>query len=165
MSQHFLFDTNDFLEILSTPKYHLLSKLLNDIDMVDDTTPLEIERKFLLKEIPNGLEHFNHSCIEQFYLFCGDPQIRIRKQDTCYFLTMKKGKGVSRIEKEKEITLEEYKKLLPLAEKTISKLRYRIPLDSRLIAEVDCYPDGKKVVEVEFSSLEDATGFVPPAWF
>ena len=47
---------------------------------------MEIERKFLIKELPAKLEEFPFHHIEQAYL-CTDPVVRIRRQDETYILT------------------------------------------------------------------------------
>ena len=49
---------------------------------------MEIERKFLIKELPANLEEFPFHHIEQAYL-CTDPVVRIRRQDETYILTYK----------------------------------------------------------------------------
>ena len=50
----------------------------------------------------------------------------------------------------------------------IKKLRYFIPLENNLIAELDIYQDqleGLMVVEVEFPSINHARNFMVPNWF
>ena len=49
---------------------------------------MEIERKFLLKTLPDKLEDYPCRHIEQGYLST-DPVIRIRRQDEDYYLTYK----------------------------------------------------------------------------
>lgn len=90
---------------------------------------IEIERKWLLTKLPDGIDGFPHSEIIQGYL-CTDPVIRIRKDGDKYYLTYK-GRG--------EIKREEYD--LPLNKEAfaglrdkcdgvlIEKTRYRIPID------------------------------------
>ena len=53
---------------------------------------MEIERKFLIKALPENLSSYQKHVIEQAYL-CTDPVIRIRRQDHDYYLTYK-GKGL-----------------------------------------------------------------------
>ena len=53
---------------------------------------MEIERKYLLHELPDNLEQYPHRRIEQGYL-CTAPVVRIRKQDDSYWLTYK-GSGM-----------------------------------------------------------------------
>ena len=51
---------------------------------------MEIERKFLIRQLPEHLEQYPCRHIEQGYL-CTNPVVRIRKQDDAYFLTYKSG--------------------------------------------------------------------------
>ena len=51
---------------------------------------MEIERKFLIRQLPEHLEQYPCLQIEQGYL-CTNPVVRIRKQDDSYFLTYKSG--------------------------------------------------------------------------
>ena len=53
---------------------------------------LEIERKFLVKQIPEGCTSFPCRQIEQAYLNT-DPVVRIRRDNDDYYLTYK-GKGL-----------------------------------------------------------------------
>lgn len=104
----------------------------------------------------------------QSYLsFC--PTIRIRKSDTQYFLTVK-GKGhIKRDEFEMEIEEKEYEHLYKKVEgKEIRKKRFLIPIENNFLAEVDIYEGqlkGLMTTEVEFSTIEEAEGFVAPSWF
>jgi len=154
---------SDFDTILSEPSYTLLKQLLNNLENKESF--FEIEKKFLLKVLPDNLDTFEHSSIEQFYLFTWDPEVRIRKEDDSYILTMKKGKWECRVEKEHDISLEIFQSLLPLVKSSISKKRYKIPLDNNLIAELNLYPDWKIVIEVEFPNQESADTFIAPEWF
>ncbi len=47
---------------------------------------MEIERKFLITELPENLTQYNCRRIEQGYL-CTAPVVRIRRQDEEYYLT------------------------------------------------------------------------------
>lgn len=128
---------------------------------------MEIERKFLIKTLPDNLESYPCLHIEQGYLNT-NPVIRIRKQNDTYVLTYK-GKGM--------LAREEYN--LPLNEESyvhlkakcdgniISKKRYLIPLNE-LTIELDVFdaPFAPLILaEVEFDSLEAADAFLPPDWF
>lgn len=129
---------------------------------------MEIERKFLTKEIPFDITAYPCREIVQAYLSFS-PTIRIRRQDTDYILTVK-GKGhLAREEFELSITEAEYERLFRKTEGTpIIKKRYLVPLAAGLTAEVDLYEGelaGLMTTEVEFSSLEEAEDFLAPAWF
>ena len=129
---------------------------------------MEIERKYLVKEIPNNLNNFESAAISQSYIST-DPTIRLRKSNDDYILTMK-GKGnIAREEYELKITKEQYEKLLLKTEDyIICKTRYFIPIKSGLVAELDIFHErlnGLVTVEVEFASLEEPENFVAPSWF
>ena len=49
---------------------------------------MEIERKFLIKELPGDLDNYPCHRIEQAYLNT-NPVVRIRRQDDTYILTYK----------------------------------------------------------------------------
>ena len=50
--------------------------------------PMEIERKFTVKALPENLDSYPFHLIEQAYLNT-DPVLRIRRQDDAYYLTYK----------------------------------------------------------------------------
>ena len=129
---------------------------------------MEIERKFLITELPENLTQYNCRRIEQGYL-CTAPVVRIRRQDEEYYLTYKSKGMMVREEYNLPLTAEAY---AHLREKTdgnlISKQRYLIPLNETLTAELDIFDAPfapLMLAEVEFSSEEEANSFVPPAWF
>lgn len=129
---------------------------------------MEIERKFLIRSLPEKLAEYPHSRIEQAYL-CSDPVVRIRKQDEQYILTYK-GKGMMvREEYNLPLTAEGYAHLLPKHDGIIlSKTRYLIPLPDALTIELDVFDapyEGLFLAEVEFPTEEAARRFTPPAWF
>ncbi len=128
---------------------------------------IEIERKFLVKELPQNLEDYEHNLIEQAYLTT-EPVIRVRKENDDYYLTYK-GKGLlAREEYNLPLTGESYETLKNKADgNIISKKRVLIPYGRHLI-ELDIFdaPFAPLILaEVEFSSIEDADSFVPPDWF
>ncbi|MDD5945104.1 MAG: CYTH domain-containing protein [Clostridia bacterium] len=129
---------------------------------------MEIERKFLVKSIPDNLESYRKKEIEQCYIST-DPTIRLRKSNDSYILTVK-GKGsIAREEFELELTQSQYERLSYKAETpAVAKTRYLIPIDGGLTAELDIYYgrlSGLATVEVEFSTVSDAEAFIPPNWF
>ena len=130
----------------------------------------EIERKFLVKELPADLENYLHNEIIQGYLIVtdNDIEVRIRKKGDKYFETVKAGSGLVRKESEKEITKEVFWDHWPLTEgKRVEKVRYEILYNGELI-ELDIYSgelEGLAVAEVEFASEEESVSFVPPSWF
>ncbi len=129
---------------------------------------MEIERKFLIKQLPPQLSEYEHSKIEQGYL-CTDPVVRIRRRDDRYTLTYKSGGMLAREEYNLPLTAEAYAHLKPKADGLIiEKTRYLIPLDERLVIELDLFEGvhtGLILAEVEFDSIEEAKAFTPPDWF
>lgn len=129
---------------------------------------MEIERKFLTKNIPFDITAYPYKQISQAYISFS-PTIRIRQSDENYILTVK-GKGhLAREEFELPLTKEDYDRLFEKKEGTpVVKKRYLVPVEGGYTAEVDIYEgelEGLMTTEVEFSSLEAAEGFTAPAWF
>lgn len=127
---------------------------------------MEIERKFLVKEIPNLTEYSFH-CMEQGYLNT-DPVVRVRKEDDNYYLTYK-GKGLlAREEYNLPLNKEGYYHLVEKADGIIiRKKRYLIPYEKFTI-ELDVFEEPYEnliIAEVEFESEEEAGQFTPPEWF
>ena len=60
---------------------------------------MEIEKKFLLRYIPKGLEQYPCKVIEQAYL-CRKPTVRVRKSNEDYILTLKDKQGVEEMQTE-----------------------------------------------------------------
>lgn len=129
---------------------------------------MEIERKFLTKQLPFDVMAYPCLAISQAYLSFS-PTIRVRQSNEDYILTVK-GKGhLAREEFELPLSREEYERLLSKTEGTpVVKKRYLVPLAGGLTAEVDLYEGelaGLMTTEVEFPSLAAAEAFLPPDWF
>lgn len=138
---------------------------------------MEIEKKYRVKYLPENLEQYEKREIEQGYL-CSNPVVRIRKSNEEYILTYKSKFGIdpslSRLAKvcnEVEVMLNEsgYNHLkTKIDDHLIRKVRYIIPLENGLKAELDIFHDyleGLTIVEVEFPEAEAMKGFTPPEWF
>ncbi len=130
---------------------------------------MEIERKFLITELPTDLESYPFHLIEQGYLNT-DPVIRVRRQDDEFYMTYK-GKGfLAREEYNLPLNREAYEHLITKADgNIICKKRYLIPIkDTSLTIELDIFEGSFApliIAEVEFPSIEEAESFTPPAWF
>jgi len=129
----------------------------------------EIERKFLIKNIPNDIDQFPHKEIIQWYF--NDPttgkSIRIRHIWEEYKVTRKKWHGLVREEIEATISKEEFDQLrFQVENHFLEKTRYEIPY-AWLTIELDVYKNlhGLKTAEVEFTSKRDAKKFEAPEWF
>lgn len=127
----------------------------------------EIERKYLVKQVPENLASYPFHEIEQGYL-CTEPVVRTRRQDEEYYLTYKSKGLMIREEYNLPLTEDAYFHLREKIDgRLISKRRYLIPLDPYTI-ELDVFHSPKDdliLAEVEFPSEEDALTFTPPDWF
>jgi adenylate cyclase len=128
---------------------------------------MEVERKFLVPEPPD-LSGTDSDEIEQGYLAIGsDGEVRLRRKGEKLLLTAKRGSGISREEAEVEVEPETFERLWPLTEgRRLHKRRHVIPRGD-LELEVDVYEgdlEGLVVVEIEFSSEDQARAFEPPEW-
>lgn len=129
---------------------------------------MEIERKYLVKALPENLEAYEQKHICQGYL-CTNPVVRIRRSNEEYFLTYKGRGKMVREEHEFPLNAEAFEHMLPKIDGIlIDKIRYLIPLDEKHTAELDIFQGvlaPLRLVEVEFESVEDAESFVAPEWF
>ena len=129
---------------------------------------IEIERKFLVKKIPDNLDTYERIDMTQGYLNT-DPVVRVRKENDDYVLTYKGSGLLSHSEYNLPLNKEAFEHLLKKCDGIIiSKSRYKIPIENNLTAELDIFKgdlDSLKLVEVEFGSVEEANNFIPPEWF
>ena len=131
---------------------------------------IEIERKFLVAEVPGGLGRHPSGRLRQGYLAveAGGAEVRIRADDDSTVLTVKRGAGRTRAEEEVPIDRTAFDRLWPLTEgRRVAKTRHLVPLGDDLTAELDVYAealDGLLVAEVEFASSEASDAFAPPDW-
>ena len=129
---------------------------------------MEIERKFLIKKLPDNLTSYKTRKIERAYL-CTDPVVRVRRDNDDYYLTYKSKGMIVREEYNLPLTKEAYGHLLAKADgNIITKTRYEIPEKDNLTIELDVFEgkfDGLLLAEVEFASEEEALCYIPPEWF
>ena len=129
---------------------------------------IEIERKFLVKKIPDNLDTYERIDMTQGYLNT-TPVVRVRKENDDYVLTYKGSGLLSHSEYNLPLNKEAFEHLLKKCDGIIiSKSRYKIPITNNLTAELDIFKgdlDSLKLVEVEFDSVEEANNFIPPEWF
>ena len=129
----------------------------------------EIERKFLVRQLPDDLTSYPSNEISQGYLVSLDDglQVRLRKSGERCTLTFKRGTGNVREEREVELTASQFDALWPATEgKRLVKTRYEIPFGQHTV-EIDVYHErheGLIVAEVEFDEEEAAKNFRPPDW-
>lgn len=129
----------------------------------------EIERKFLLAELPDLLRDCARTRIEQGYVSLAEGvEVRLRRTEDRHLLTVKRGDGEVREEVEVDLSDDQLETLWPLTEsRRLRKTRYLLPLGNGLVAEVDVYEDdlqGLVTAEVEFDSEQQSHDFQPPRW-
>ena len=130
----------------------------------------EIERKFLVKWLPDNLKQSRNSVIEQGYLATESAgrQVRLRKTGKATSLTFKVGRGSHREEREITLSSKQFAALWPgTAGRRLRKVRYEIPWDNVMI-EIDVYRGrhaGLVVAEVEFPDTASCRRFKAPWWF
>lgn len=128
---------------------------------------MEIERKFLIKEMPENLDAYPCRHIEQGYL-CTGPVVRIRKDNEKYELTYKAKGMMVREEYNLPLTEQSYLHLKDKIDgRLIKKTRYMIPYESYTI-ELDVFEGDLApltLAEVEFTSEAEANSFLAPDWF
>ncbi len=154
---------------------------------------IEIEKKFLVKEIPYELSNLPCHEIEQGYLNV-HPAVRVRKEDEKYYMTYKATKedyaGIGKTEYNMPLDKASYDHLLRKADgNVITKKRYLIPLNDdafekeylekrpdfeeklkngEIIVELDVFEGvfaGRILAEVEFPDEEAADNYKMAGWF
>lgn len=156
---------------------------------------VEIEKKFTVKELPEGLKDYPFHEIEQGYLNV-HPAIRVRRQDDIYYMTYKSSKisentdNIGQTEYNMHLDAASYEHLAAKADgNVIRKTRYLIPLnedafsedfleknpevkkmadEGKILIELDVFKapfEGRIVAEVEFPSEEAAKEYKPAPWF
>ncbi|AXT26319.1 CYTH domain-containing protein [Ruegeria sp. AD91A] len=130
----------------------------------------EIERKFLVANLPD-LSKAKKAVVRQGYLTAPDDsaELRLRQKNDAYFLTLKGVGGLVRMEREAEITAEQFDTFWPETEgRRVEKIRYTAQLQDGLVFELDVFAGDLAplcLVEVEFTSQDQAARYVPPDWF
>ena len=125
----------------------------------------EIERKFLVKELPFDLEMHPSVSIEQGYLALepNGQEVRLRRKGKLYYLTVKSQGTLVREEYEVELSQDQFEILWPgTATRRLQKDRYLFET-----FELDIYKgnlQGLIVAEIEFTEAEKAQSFQMPNW-
>lgn len=155
----------EWLDGVADPFFHELADLGRRL--AEAPAGVEIERKFLLREVPPAAREVPPAEIRQGYL----PGTRLverlrevrRDGAPTWFRTLKAGAGLSRLEAEEETSRELFESLWPLTiGRRICKRRYRVAA-GHLTWEIDEFVDRDLVLaEVELPSPE--TPAEPPDW-
>lgn len=131
---------------------------------------IELEKTYLVKELPKGLESCEYKEIIDIYIpeFEDHPTLRIRKNGERYVITKKElvnGTDSSEL-RESTIVLrkDEFEVLNKVEGKKVRKLRYRYDFNGQ-IAEFDIFQDdlfGLVVVDFEFEERDAKNNFKMP---
>ena len=130
----------------------------------------EIERKYRIKSLPDSIRISNKLDIEQYYVSI-NPEIRIRKSGSDFYITIKGEGNLIRSEYEFSIDKEQFetnKSKIINTTTVLQKTRYRVSYTNNHIIEIDVYHgflEGLIIAEVEFDSIDESNSFIPPNWF
>jgi CHAD domain-containing protein/CYTH domain-containing protein len=156
----------DWLDGATRPFFAEIAEVADRLVAVK-TLGVEIERKYLLRSLPEVVHEIQPLRIRQGYL----PGVllleRIREVQSSngptWYRTVKSGTGISRIELEDETSREVFESMWPLTDgKRVLKQRYKVS-DGDLVWEIDEFTDRDLVLaEVELHSADAAVE--PPSW-
>jgi CYTH domain-containing protein len=137
---------------------------------VHDAGHFEIERRFLVDRLPEGLDALPRNELLQGYVAfafesADGTEVRLRSDGSGYVETLKRGSGAVRWEQEREISKAEFEeRWLQVGERFVAKTRYQLPGG----IELDVFGgrfEGLIIAEVEFPDEAAARAFLPPPWF
>ena len=131
---------------------------------------LELEKTYLAKRLPTGLENFPHKEILDIYfpVSAAHPVLRLRKKGNSFEMTKKEpvkdGDASEQTEHTIKLTEDEFKTLSAIEGKRSRKIRYEYPCQGRT-TEVTVFKDeleGLVLVDVEFDDAKSKNAFVMP---
>ncbi len=158
-----------YLERFGTPL--ALANLTDQIEALarrlDQTRQVEVERKYLLRSVPDEVRTHPVKELVQGYVPGGEIRERLRKigqgADARYRRTLKAGRGIQRIEVEEDIDEALFEQLWPAtAGARVHKRRYTVRVGERSW-EIDEFLDRDLVLaEVELTNANAVPAI--PAW-
>lgn len=131
---------------------------------------IELERTYLAKELPLGIENCRHKEIIDVYYPLGarHPTLRLRKNGDKYEMTKKERLDPNDASKQEEhtisLTKEEFENLRKAPGKEVQKVRYYYDYKGRT-AEIDIFEGDLKglvVIDFEFDSEKEKDEFEMP---
>lgn len=130
---------------------------------------IEIEKKFLVLNDSFKVAAFNKNRITQGYLSSvPERTVRVRIKGDKGYLTIKglsNVTGMSRFEWEKEIPVDEAKKLLLLCEEgVIDKTRFEIKIDNHIFEVDEFYAENEGLIIAEIELNFETETFNKPNW-
>ncbi|WP_170398148.1 CYTH domain-containing protein [Ruegeria arenilitoris] len=130
----------------------------------------EIERKFLVADLPD-LSGTAKAVVRQGYLTAPDDstELRLRQKNDRYYLTLKGDGALARVEREAEISAEQFHTFWPETNgRRVEKERFTGQLPDGRVFELDVFLGDLaplRLVEVEFQTEAEAKAYTPPEWF
>jgi adenylate cyclase len=135
----------------------------------------EIERKFLVKNLPN-LENLKPTYYERYFLFRSEKvENRIQKKWEKYeferwekyeFERKEKQDNLEAHKQKFEISREEFERLKSFSNEAIIREAYLISQNPEISLKIYHWKfEGFKRIEIEFPSKQEALDFVPYDWF
>lgn len=96
-------------------------------------------------------------------------ELRLRQKNDKFFLTLKGSGAMVRVEREAEISSQQFETFWPETEgRRVEKERYTGNLPDGRVFELDVFLGNLaplRLVEVEFQSKAEAVAYTPPGWF
>jgi adenylate cyclase len=131
--------------------------------------PLEIERKFLVKDDSYKLESYQSTRITQGYISSASGRtVRVRIMGDKGFITIKgksNASGTTRFEWEKEIPVADVEQLLQLCEPgIIDKTRYLVKAEPYTFEIDEFYGDNEGLTVAEIELPDEHANFSRPSW-
>lgn len=133
---------------------------------------LELERTYLIKELPEKVARLKPVEIQDIYFPPEDPHpvLRLRKRGELYEMTKKTCLHGSDSSEQQEDTIKltaaEFNALAHAPGKQLSKQRYTYH-EGNVTVDIDVFSGdltGLALVDFEFASVADKNSFVPPDW-
>ncbi len=131
---------------------------------------IELEKTYLVKKLPEGLEKCPHKEIFDIYIPAEvrHPTLRVRRKGNSFEMTKKepiKGRDSSeQAEHTIKLSEEEFKSLADLKGKKVRKIRYDFPYNG-MNAEIAVFKDeleGLALVDIEFSDSKTKDEYEMP---
>lgn len=121
---------------------------------------MEFKRKFLLENLPLGIDKFSKLEMEKCFISY-DPKLEIKKINNTFYIT----KGNDTLEVQK-INADTYNFLLSFVPNNrINKTKYFVPISAKLTAIIDVYANDLKTVKIIFENESEMINFNVPNWF
>jgi len=145
----------------------VLDAVLDVLRAYRTSVPVEVERKYLLSDLPERVRDATSADVEQGWLPGERLQERVRRVSDSdgerYYRTVKLGEGLTRVELEEEASADLFERLWDLTRgRRLRKRRYCVP-DGAFRWEIDEFLD-RELVLAEVEVADPAIAVSLPAW-